>query len=288
MKTHHLLYSLLLIGGVWASLNAQGNAEIYALSMTTIDGETSFGEPQNLSNNLGYDSQPSFFDSTTLLFSSTRNGQTDIAQYSFLDKTKIWLSSTHQGSEYSPLLIPKDKAFSAIRLDTTGLQRLYRYPLSGEASQLLFQKAKIGYYVWVDANQLVATVLVENRMDLVLAQTNPEQIQTVFENVGRSLLRIPSSNKVSFVQTKKGKSTVYALNPSNVTIETLVALNFSVTDMYWFSNTSFLYSSGTKIYALDVASGEVTLFCQSSHADVEQITRMLVSPDKTQLIFVGE
>ena len=288
MKTHHLLYSLLLIGGVWASLKAQGNAEIYALSMTTIDGETSFGEPQNLSNNPGYDSQPSFFDSTTLLFSSTRNGQTDIAQYLFLDKTKIWLSSTRQGSEYSPLLIPNDRAVSAIRLDTTGLQRLYRYPLSGEASQLLFQKAKIGYHVWVDANQLVATVLVENRMDLVLAQTNPEEIQTVFDNVGRSLHRIPSSNKVSFVQTNQGKSTVYALDPSNGTIETLAALNFSITDMYWFSNTSFLYSVGEVIMEFDLTIADHKVFYQNKATAVTTITRILVSPDKTKLIFVGE
>jgi hypothetical protein len=42
MKTHHLLYSLLLIGGVWTSVKAQGNAEIYSLSMTIINGETSF------------------------------------------------------------------------------------------------------------------------------------------------------------------------------------------------------------------------------------------------------
>lgn len=271
-----------------AVLFAQTETEIFALSMQSIDGNLSFGSPENITNNSGYDSQPSFFDANTLLFSSTQNGQTDIARYSFENKTKTWLSSTPEGSEYSPLLIPGDQAVSAIRLDTTGLQRLYRYPLSGEKSKPIFEEAKIGYHVWINARQLIATVLVDNRMDLSFADIEKGSIVNVFQDVGRSLHRIPNSNKLSFVQTTEERSTIYAFDPLTGQIESLIALGFSIVDMYWFSATTFLYSSGTKIYALDVSSNEVTLFYQSSLANVEQITRLLISPDKTQLIFVGE
>jgi len=288
MKTNCSFLMVLLIGSLWTSMNAQGDSEIYALSIETVDGKRSFGIPVNLSNNPGYDNQPSFFDESTLLFSSSRNGQTDIALYSFNDNRKTWLSSTKQGSEYSPLLIPNDEAVSAIRLDTTGLQRLYRYPLSRMASRPLFQEAKIGYHVWVNAIQLVATVLVENRMDLVLANTEKESIKTVYKNVGRSLHRIPNSTKVSFVQTLEGKSTVYAIDPMNSKLEVLISLAFPITDMYWYSDSSFLYSVGDLINEVDIITSNEKTFYQNQSSSVSTITRILVSPDKSKLIFVGE
>ena len=198
------------------------------------------------------------------------------------------MSSTKQGSEYSPLLIPNDEAVSAIRLDTTGLQRLYRYPLSRMASRPLFQEAKIGYHVWVNAIQLVATVLVENRMDLVLANTEKESIKTVYKNVGRSLHRIPNSTKVSFVQTLEGKSTVYAIDPMNSMLEVLISLAFPITDMYWYSDSSFLYSIGDLINEVDIITSNEKTFYQNQSSSVSTITRILVSPDKSKLIFVGE
>ena len=280
--------SLCLLGSYCGFLFAQADTEIYALSLQVTDADFSFGTPKNISNNNGYDSQPSFFDATALLFSSTRNGQTDIAQYSFKDETKSWLSSTAVGSEYSPLLIPGDQAISAIRLDTTGLQRLYRYPLSSEKPELLFDKAKIGYHVWVNSTQLLATVLVEDRMDLSLANTEEDTLVTVFQDVGRSLNRIPNSSKVSFVQSKGEKSTVYAIDPSNKKIEKLIALDVPILDMYWFEKNIFLYSTGINIHSVDVVTGETKLFYQSQLEAVKRITRILVSPDKTRLIFVGE
>ncbi len=276
------------MGSYSGLLFAQADTEIYVLSLQVTDEQFSFGTPQNISNNLGYDNQPSFFDATTLLFSSTRNGQTDIALYSFKDETKSWLSSTFVGSEYSPLRIPEDQAISAIRLDTTGLQRLYRYPLSLEKPELVFEKAKIGYHVWVNSTQLLATVLVEDRMDLSLANTEEDTLVTVFQDVERSLNLIPNSSKVSFVQSKGEKSTVYAIDPSNGQIEKKIALDVPILDMYWLEENAFLYSAGSNIHLVDVATGETKLFYQSKQDRVKRITRILVSPDKTKLIFVGE
>ena len=44
---------------------------------------------KNISNNKGYDNQPSFIDDEKILYASTRNGQTDIAQYQINYKAKI-------------------------------------------------------------------------------------------------------------------------------------------------------------------------------------------------------
>ena len=111
---------------------------------------------KNISNNEGYDNQPSFQNEHTILFASTRNKQTDILQYNSITGVKKWLNDTKQGSEYSPTSIPTTKDFSAIRLDTTGLQHLYRYR-SGK-SKVLLKDLKIGYLLLI--TEFLHTLLV--------------------------------------------------------------------------------------------------------------------------------
>ena len=48
----------------------------------------------NISNNEGYDNQPSFFEDDNVLYASTRNGQTDIAQYHINYKSKTFINYT--------------------------------------------------------------------------------------------------------------------------------------------------------------------------------------------------
>jgi len=154
MKYLGTLLLYFTLGGLWA----QGETEVYLLDLTQ-DSPT----PINISHNPDYDNQPSFWDNDHLLYTRTRAGQTDIVRYKLNSKKTEWLCDTAQGSEYSPLRIPESKTFSAIRLDTTGLQHLYRYSEDGK-SELLFSPLKIGYHHWVSATILLCTVLVEDHM----------------------------------------------------------------------------------------------------------------------------
>ena len=68
-----------------SSIISQNNTEIYLFDITkTIDGYK-LNHKVNISNNEGYDSQPHFYDNNTLLFASSREGQTDIVKY-IIDK----------------------------------------------------------------------------------------------------------------------------------------------------------------------------------------------------------
>src|SRR5690606_41748652 len=116
--------------------------------------------------------------------------------------TSSWLTNTPIGSEYSPLKIPGKNAISAIRLDLDRLQRLYEYDLkTGESIPI--SNLKIGYHVWFNEHILVATVLVENRMDLVVIDLEEKSDRTVHKNVGRSLHRIPGTDLVSFISKRQ-------------------------------------------------------------------------------------
>jgi dipeptidyl aminopeptidase/acylaminoacyl peptidase len=192
---------------------AQQNTEVFLVDMRTDDENTTLGTPLNISNNEGYDNQPSFLDDDTVLFSSTRNGQTDIALYTISTNTTKWITNTPKGSEYSPLKIPGKEAVSAIRLDVDGLQRLYEYDLHTGESKVLLKDLKVGYHVWYNPHIIVCTVLIEDRMDLVVANLKESTNYTVQKNVGRSLHKIPNTDLVSYISKENEMVEIKSLHP---------------------------------------------------------------------------
>ena len=138
---------------------AQPNTEVYLFDLKINEGKTELLNPKNISNNEGYDNQPSFLDENTLVYAATRDEQTDILKFDIIKgSVKTWITDTPTGSEYSPLKIPNKESVSAIRLDLNGLQRLYEYDISTGESQLILKDVKVGYHVWHNQNILVATV----------------------------------------------------------------------------------------------------------------------------------
>ena len=73
----HLSFILLLLVFV---VSAQPSTEVYLFDIF-VNGETlELKNKRNISNNEGYDNQPSFYNDNIVLFASTRNKQTDIAK----------------------------------------------------------------------------------------------------------------------------------------------------------------------------------------------------------------
>ena len=121
-------------------LFAQSNTEVYLFDLSKKGTKIQLSNHRNISNNQGYDNQPSFYNDSIILFSASRNGQTDIAQYHIKNHTINWISNTLQGSEYSPTKLPNQKTISAIRLDTTGKQLLYAYDYKTGGSKNTHQR----------------------------------------------------------------------------------------------------------------------------------------------------
>lgn len=218
--------------------SAQADSEIFLVSLQQ-DGESySFGLPENVTRNPGYDNQPAFTSEGALLYASTRNGQTDIARLDLASRSATWLSDTPGGGEYSPLSMPGNSGISAIRLDTTGLQRLYAYR-QGE-SRLLVPDLKVGYHVWVGPDLLVCTVLVEEGMDLVAARPGSGTVATYQLGVGRSLQHIPGTQLISFTSAAQGGWILNSIDPVSGAAETLTPLPEGVQDVCWLPDGSLL------------------------------------------------
>lgn len=270
-------------------LSAQPNTEVYLAEINSVDGKTTLKNPINISNNEGYDNQPSFYDDNTVLFSSTRNGQTDIAKYDISSGKISWLTDTPAGSEYSPLRIPGSNDISAIRLDTTGLQRLYRYDSNDGSSEKIRKDAKVGYHVWHSKDILVNTVLVENGMDLIVSNFIDQTDTAIQKGVGRSLHTIPDSELVSFISREKDGNKIKSLNPITRETKTVSNIPKNSQDMSWLGDGSILVSAGKLIYKLTPESKEnPEIIDLSGNEQIHVITRMAVSPNGKYLAIVSE
>ena len=280
-----IICSLLAYGQGWA----QAETEVYLFDLELNNGKPLLTNPKNISNNPGYDNQPSFWDDGSVLFASTREDQTDILQFNVNEgSTSSWLTYTTAGSEYSPLRIPGKKAISAIRLDVDGLQRLYEYDVETSKSTPI-SDLKIGYHVWFDNHILVATVLVENRMDLVVLDLEENTQNTVYENVGRSLHNIPNSDLVSFIGKKNNAWEILSLDPLTGESKKITNTYGKEEDICWLDENTIITGAGKKLLTKDIGSEDGWQpIIEFDQEEINNISRIAISPNRKRLAFVAE
>ncbi|MEX0291411.1 MAG: nuclear transport factor 2 family protein [Flavobacteriaceae bacterium] len=268
---------------------AQPETDVYLLSIKDTAGKLQFENVKNISDNAGYDNQPSFIDSNLLLYSSTRDGQTDIMVYDLNTAEKKWLTSTPNGSEYSPLKIPGKNGISAIRLDKDGTQLLYQYDLESGDSEILLEDLKVGYHVWYNSNVLVTTVLIENRMDLVIANLSDGSTNTYQKNVGRSLLKIPGTELISYISKESKPWVLRSLNPVTGATSDIIALPNDSEDVLWLPGGTLLTASGNTLARFDPKTDQswVTIH-QFKDLSLGKLSRMAVDPKQRYLALVSE
>jgi hypothetical protein len=283
------LILLLLFACIHLFNFSQPNTEIFLFDLNTENGKFELSNFKNISNNEGYDNQPSFLDGNNILFASTRNGQTDIAKYSINYDSKIYINLS-EGSEYSPLKIPNQIAVSAIRLDKDGKQLLYSYSLRNGESSVLIDDLVIGYHVWLNDNTVLSSVLDGKKLSLYSSNINTKTNRKLEEKIGRSLHKIPNSNLISFVSKKDSlKWKIKSINPiSGVTKHLKITLP-KVEDYCWLPNGTLLMGKDDKLYIYkpkrDSNWNEIASL---SDFGIKNISRLAISPDGTKIAIVGE
>ncbi len=276
-----LLFSLFLY--------AQPNTEIFLFDLNTENGKFELSNFKNISNNEGYDNQPSFLGDNIILFASTRNGQTDIVKYSINYDSKIFINHT-EGSEYSPLKIPNQYAISAIRLDKDGKQLLYSYSLSNGESSVLIEDLVIGYHVWLNDNTILSSVLEDDNLSLYSSNIDTKTNRKLEENVGRSLHKIPNSNLISFVSKKDSlKWKIKSIDPVSGATKHLKITLDKTEDYCWLPNGTLLMGKDDKLYIYKPKRDSNWIEIASlSDFGIKNISRLAISTDGTKLAIVGE
>lgn len=285
MKTH-----LILLAFLFPLLHfSQPNTEVFLFDLNQVNETFQLSNIKNISNTEGYDNQPSFMDDNTILYSGTRNGQTDIVKYDISNGVKIWICDT-EGGEYSPLKIPNQNAVSAIRLEKDGTQRLQKYNLENGNSEVLVEDIVIGYHVWFREDILVSAVLEENYLSLYVSNLSENKNYKNQIKIGRSLHNIPNSNLVSYI-SKENDSIweIKSLDPTTREIKLICETLPKSEDMCWLSPDTILMGKDDKLYKFQLNKDEDWIEVASlSNYGISNITRLAISPDGTKLASVGE
>ena len=268
------------------------STEIYLASLD-LKANT-IGSWINISNNAGYDNQPSFLpDGSAVLFSSARDGgQTDIWRYTIATKALLPLTRT-AWADYSPLVTADGKGFSAVSLEDDKRQRLWHFDLDGANQRVLLELASpIGYHAWIDRNRLALFVLGSpNTLQLVDLTTGKSEV--VANGIGRSLLIHPRDGHVTFMSTAQPR-TMRKLDPDTRAIVDLMPPLDGSQDAAWLPDGRLLMARGTLIsIATPAPDARWTPLVDLTTAKtpgpaVSAVTRMAVSRDGRWLAFVAE
>jgi len=270
---------------------AQNNTEVYLCDIDLAYGGLDVFNFQNISNDAGYDSQPSFSGNDKVFFAGNNNGQTDIALYTISEKVKTWHNSPTDGSEYSPKLIPNGGTkVSAVRLDPDGLQRLYSYEWASKNSSELIEGLQVAYYEFYDSNTIVASVLHGDNLDLVISNLKEKINDTILTNSGRSIHKILNSKSMSYTVLNEEKNQdLYVLDMEPRESFFICQLPIGIQDYTWLSDTQILIGSGSKLFIYDTfLNSKWVEFADLSKYKINEITRLSVSPNGKKLALVAE
>lgn len=281
-----LITTLLLCG---CALYGQPDTEVYLFDLTTDSSGTQLSNQRNISNNKGYDNQPSFYNDNQVLFASTRNGQTDIAAYNVQDSEIAWINDTGFGSEYSPTKIPGQKAVSAIRLDTNGLQRLYRYDFETGSSELLVKNLVIGYHVWFNDHIILSAVLADGGLNLVRSNLKDGTNVTLQKNIGRSLHNIPNTQRISYVSKETDDWEIKSIDPLSGTTEKIVGIGKESEDYCWLINGTIVLSNKNYLLKFDAKTDNSWILLKTfTDPNIWNISRVATNSTSTQMAIVSE
>lgn len=266
--------------------------DIYLAPLSEEAGRLDVGLPVNLTDREGYDNQPAFLpDGSGLLLVSRREDQTDVRRHEFESGRTEWVTETPE-REYQPLPLPRGDGFSAIRVERSGDQRIWRFdPAGGRPEPLVKKLADARYYTWVD-DETVAVVDVDMRPNLSLLGIGSGEEKQVLDRVGRSIQRVPGRRAISFVhKTGLDEWWIKELDLDTLEIRDLVLARPGSEDHAWTPSGLLLMGQGSRLFQWRPEPGagwdDWVEIDDLSMAGLFDITRLAVSPRGDQLAIVS-
>jgi hypothetical protein len=276
------------------TLHAQAASDLWVVDTEGKGGKikllTSTAKP--LTNRPEYDNQPNFINDSELVFSAAdQKGNHDIILYSFRTGNFTNLSKTPDRSEYSPNLTDCKQYISAVVVEPDGKQRLWLYPIIGEAPELLYDDiAPVGYYDWYD-NKAAMFVLGEpNKLVYARGKGN---VQEISKNIGRSVKKRPNTSEIAYLDRNDLKSSSEGdqVSIKSINLKTNTTESFGYTlpgsqDLIWIDKNHLLMAKGNEVFIKNVRDSDWLSLGKIESSTHQNITRMAYSPELNKLVFV--
>ncbi len=280
MKYLNILLALFLV----IEVQAQSNPEVYLGDFSLTDEGFEISNLINISNNPGYDNQPSFVPNmSAVLFSSQRGESTDIKMYDYELNSTVWLTES-EGGKYSPTTMPDEDFFSAIWLKPDGEQLLWKFPFTEGEPSVLVPDEVIGYHSWFDDHTLYTFVLGDT-FTFVEFDLENDRRTVIATNPGRSIHKVPETNEVSFIDKNEPTQwLVKTYDPDSKRMTTLTRTPDGSEDMFWINSGSFLIGTNNGLMLWKEGHGytaPVPIFDSNG-----VISRISLSSDRTKIAIV--
>ncbi len=251
------------------------------------DGALSVRYLVNATDRDGYDNQPSFDPSGSAIYytSGVDATQTETFRYRTDDGAVEQVTHSADASEFSPVMIPGQDAFSAIR-EVRGLQFLWRYGTDGSELGPVFATAEpVGYHAWAD-ERTAAMFILGNPPVLQVGDALSGELRTVAENPGRSIHRIPGTADISFVRkVSEDEWWIERLDAATGRTERIAQTLPGREDYAWTPSGEILMGDGMSLFAWTDGAGWTKVAVPEGDA-AGAISRLAVSPDGSRIAVV--
>jgi hypothetical protein len=275
-------------GILFLSSFSQHNTDVYIFDIQISDEHIIISDILNVSNNDGYDNQPSFLDKNTILYSSSNKNQTDIAMFDIKKQTKTWLIST-ESNEYSPLKSPIKNSISSIRMFKNGDQHLYSYDIKNRTPSVLIDNLQIGYHVWYSDETVILSIIEGNTLALNVANITDKSNKTTVKNIGRSLAKIPKTNLISYVSKASNIWEIRSYDPLTNESKFIINTLQGSEDFCWTPNGVIIMAKGNELHKFNPKKDDAwKLLGALSDKRLTDITRLSVNSDASKLALVVE
>lgn len=284
------IFLLLVLFGLNSFTFAQQpNPEIFLLSIEKNADKFTFSGGKNITNNAGYDNQPSFsLDGSSLLFTSNRNGKdTNIYEY-FLADGKLEQITTSEDNEYTA----KDldgKTINFIREGKGQEMTLWKYDRqTKQESSALKIKEPVAYYAYNSKGDALVWVRYAFFIHWVNSEKNINRFVTDYAQPSTPQ-RIPNTDNFSFVKRlPNDEMWVYEFNPSNQAIRPIIQNKDGKINYAWMPDGSLLIGSGAKLFKFDEKMDKRWVeIADLSSFGIKEILRLAVSSDGKRLALVS-
>jgi Tol biopolymer transport system component len=248
-----------------------------------------FSGGKNITNNAGYDNQPSFtLDGSSVLFTSNRNNKdTNIYEY-FLADGKLEQITTSADNEYTA----KDfdgKTLNFIREGSDQTMTIFKYDrASKQESKALKIKEPVAYYAFNTKGDALVWVRYAFFIHWVNTEKNINRFVADYGQPSTPQL-IPNTDNFSFIKRLPNDELwIYEFTSSNQAIRPVVQPKDAKLTYCWLPDGTLLTGSGTKLFKFDEKTDKRWVeISDLSSFGIKDIGRVAVSLDGKNMALVS-
>lgn len=264
--------------------------EIWLGDLAVRDGQLAISNLRNISDmHPGYDNQPAFFpDGKTLVYSSQAMelDDTGLGVHAQLVDLATGTATSLTGAKgFSPTPTADGKQLMVLRQG-----RVFLHDLAGQEVRALTDTDTAGYYTPFDDRQWAMFMNDKDRR-IVIYDPKTKKMDTLATGASTAPYRIPhpKDRAVSFVAQDGDKRVLRRLDLKKKKVETVATIEFPTGGQHvWTSRGTLLMASGATIYEWSPAQPSTwTPVHRSSHPDLQQITRIAISPAGDRIALVS-